>query len=595
MPKNLVELAEESFRRHRDRPLFGTKAAGGTTWTTYGEVADAVDACRAGLAGLGVRAGDRVAIISANRVEWAVAAYATYGLGATFVAMYEHQQAKEWEHILGDCGATIVIGSTPAIVAAVEEMRARLPSITRVITIDAPTDGVATFAGMLERGRANPVPSISPEPDLIASLIYTSGTTGLPKGVMLSHGNVTSNIATTLEIFPFFPDDRLLSFLPWAHAYGALELSVVLGSGASTALVTDVKKLVEELADARPTILVGVPKIFNRLYAVVTKQVAERPRFVQSLFRRAVRAAARRRRNEPTTVFDRLALAFADRAIFSKVRARFGGRLKYAITASATLSLEVAEAIDAMGIQVYEGYGLTETSPLVSANLRTPGGRKLGSVGRPIPDVRVVIDEARGFQPGQGEIVVYGPNVMRGYFGHPEETAQTIAPDGGLRTGDVGYLDEDGFLFLTGRIKEQYKLENGKYVMPSPLEEALKLSPFILNVLVYGDNRPHNVAIVVLDVDAVRAWANETRQTIGPDLTSAPNVRALVEGELRRYGESFRGYERPQAFAIVTDDFTVEGGLLTPSLKLKRREAVARYGATLEALYRETSAKAAHG
>lgn len=595
VPRNLVELVEESFQRYRDRPLFGTKTASGRTWTTYGEVSAAVDAFRAGLAGLGVRAGDRVAIVAGNRIEWAVAAYATYGLGAAFVAMYEQQRSKEWEHILGDCGAKVVIGSTPHVVAALEEMRPRLPSLTHLIAIDAPKDGATTFEGVLERGRANPVAAISPEPDAIASFIYTSGTTGLPKGVMLSHANVTSNVATTVAIFPFTPDDRMLSFLPWAHAYGQIELDVVLASGASAALCTDVKNIVEELAEVRPTILVAVPKIWNRLYASVTKQVAERPKFVQSLFRRALRTAARRRRDEPTSAMDGLALMLADRLIFSKVRERFGGRLKYAISASATLSLDVAEAIDAMGIEVYEGYGLTETSPLVSGNVPDPGGRKLGSVGRAIPGVRVVIDESLGDRPGHGEIVVYGPNVMRGYLGRPEETEKALTADGGLRTGDIGYLDEDGFLYITGRLKEQYKLENGKYVMPSPLEETLKLSPYFLNVMLYGDNRPYNVALVVLNVDAVRTWAKQRGLTLGRDLTTDPNVKKLVEDDLARFAQSFRGYERPQAFSITTEDFTIESGLLTPSLKLKRREAIARFGEALEALYRQPRPQATPG
>ncbi|HSQ62897.1 MAG TPA: long-chain fatty acid--CoA ligase [Polyangiaceae bacterium] len=595
VPRNLVELAEGSFQRYRDRPLFGTKTATGRTWTTYGEVSAAVDALRAGLAGLGVRAGDRVAIVAANRIEWAVAAYATYGLGAAFVAMYEQQRSKEWEHILGDCGAKVVIGSTPHVVAALEEMRPRLPSLTHLVAIDAPKDGTSTFEGVLERGRANPVPAISPEPDALATLIYTSGTTGLPKGVMLSHANVTSNIATTIAIFPFTPDDRMLSFLPWAHAYGQTELNVVLAAGASAALCTDVKNLVEELAEVRPTILVAVPRIWNRLYASVTKQVAERPKVVQSLFRRAVRTAARRLRNEPTSAMDRLALRLADRLIFSKVRERFGGRLKYAISASATLSVDVAEAIDAMGIEVYEAYGLTEASPLVTGNLPDPGGRKFGSVGRAIPGVRVVIDESVGDWPNRGEIVVYGPNVMRGYFGRTEETAKALTADGGLRTGDIGYLDENGFLYITGRIKEQYKLENGEYVMPSPLEEALKLSPYILNVMLYGDNRPYNVALVVLNVDAVRAWAKQRGLTLARDLTTDPNVKKLVEGDLARFAESFRGYERPQAFGLITEDFTIESGLLTPTMKLKRREAIARFGEALDALYRQPRPQAALG
>ncbi len=586
-PRNLVELAEASFRRYKDQPFLGTKTGSGRRWATYGEVAADVDALRSGLVELGVRPGDRVAIVSANRVEWAVAAFATYGLGATFVSMYEQQRAREWEHILEDSGAKVVIGSTPRVVGALQEMRPRLPSLAHVIAIDAAEDGASTFEGVLERGRANPVPSVSPEPEAIACFIYTSGTTGMPKGVMLSHENVTSNIATALEIFPFSPEDRMLSFLPWAHAYGQIELNIVLASGASAALVSDVKNLVRELGEARPTILVAVPKVFSQLYANVTRQVAERPKLVQHLFRRAVRTAARRRREERTSAIDTVALAIADRLIFSKIRERLGGRLKYAISASATLSLRVAEAIDAMGIQVYEGYGLTETSPLVSGNVRDPGGRKLGSVGRPIPGVRVVIDDSIGEQPGHGEIVVYGPNVMRGYFGRAEETAEALTAAGGLRTGDIGYLDSDGFLYVTGRIKEQYKLENGKYVMPSLIEETLKLSPYIANVLVYGDNRPYNVALFVIDVGAVRAWAEREGLRLDRDPTADPKVKQLIEGELVRLSDSFAGYERPSAFALTTEDFTIENGLLTPSMKLKRREAIARHGATLDRLYRE--------
>lgn len=598
-PRNLVELAEASFARYADRPLFGSTTPGSEdggirrTWTTYADVAEAVDAFRAGLSSVGVGSGDRVAIIAGNRVEWAVAAYATYGLGATFVPMYEQQRSREWEHILGDCGAKVVIGSSERVVAALDEMRARLPKLETIVAIDAAAsrDGkTTTFDDLLERGRKAPVPSMSPAPESIAGFIYTSGTTGMPKGVMLSHGNIASNVATALAIFPFSPDDRMLSFLPWAHAYGQVELHIVIAAGASTALVTDVGKLVDELADAKPTILIAVPKIFNKLHSAVVKEVTSRPKFVQTLFRRAIRTASKRRAGQRVSTVEDVLLKVADRLIFSKVRARFGGRLKYAISASATLSFDVAEAIDAMGIAVYEGYGLTETAPIVSGNL--PGGshgekRKLGSVGRAIPGVRVVIDESVGGLPkGQGEIVVYGPNIMQGYYGRPDENQKVFTSDGGLRTGDIGYIDEDGFLFISGRIKEQYKLENGKYVMPSPLEEALKLSPFILNVMLYGDNRPYNVALVVIDVGAIRIWAKNNNVSIDErNITVDAAVKKLIEGELERVSTSFRGYERPRGFVLITDDFTIESGLLTPSLKLKRREAMARYGGVLQALY----------
>ena len=224
----------------------------------------------------------------------------------------------------------------------------------------------------------------------------------------------------------------------------------------------------------------------------------------------------------------------------------------------------------------------------------TPSARRLGSVGRVIPGVRVVIDESLGDGPGRGEIIVYGPNVMKGYHDRPEENAKAFTSDGGFRTGDLGYVDDDGFLFITGRIKEQYKLENGKYVMPSPLEERLKISPFILNAMLYGDNRPFNVALIVIDAMAVRGWAEREGIDLGADPTRHPRVAALVRGEIDREGASFRGYELPRAFVLTTEDFTIENGLLTPSLKLKRREAIARHGSALEALYRDAALLEAH-
>jgi long-chain acyl-CoA synthetase len=588
-PRNLVELAEQSFQKHADRPLFGTKGGAGWRWTTFAEVQAAIDAFRAGLASLGVREGDRVAIVAENRLEWAVAAYATYGLGATFVAMYPQQRHDEWEFILHDCAAKVVIGSGEIVVDALEEMRPRLPALAHVVAIDASMNRRPTFDELVARGREHPVPAIHPRSDAVAALVYTSGTTGKPKGVMLTHGNIASNIESVLSIFPIYSEERLLSFLPWAHAYGQIELHVVLATGASTALVTDVTKLVEELAEVKPTVLVAVPRIFNKLYAGVSKQIAGRGKLIERLFQRAVATAAKRRRGEPTSLMEKVVLAVADRLIFSRIRERFGGRLKYVISASATLSLDVAEAIDAMGLQVYEGYGLTETAPIVSAN--TPGARKLGSVGRTIPGVKVVIDESGGDQPGRGEIIVYGPNVMRGYHERPEENAKAFTPDGGLRTGDIGYLDRDGFLFITGRIKEQYKLENGKYVMPSPLEEKLKLSPFILNTMLYGDNREYNVAIVAVDVNAVRGWAEENHLTLASDLAHDPRIQELVRAEIARLDDTFRSYEKPRDQLIITEDFTIESGLLTPSMKVKRKEVLNRYGAALEALYREP----AHG
>ena len=259
-----------------------------------------------------------------------------------------------------------------------------------------------------------------------------------------------------------------------------------------------------------------------------------------------------------------------------------GGRLRYAVSGSAALSREVGEFVDALGIEVYEGYGLTETSPVVSVNY--PGHRRMGSVGQAIPGVRVEIDTQVTGDPENGEIVVHGPCVMQGYHNRPKETGEVLRVDRGLRTGDMGRLDADGYLFITGRIKEQYKLETGKYVVPSPLEEELKLSPFIASVMLYGDNKPHNVALVVPDREALARWADQQGKKLG-DPTSDPAVRELIRAELAKYSEGFKSYERPKDFIIVNEDFTVEAGLLTPKLSVKRRNVLARYGGALDALY----------
>jgi long-chain acyl-CoA synthetase len=264
--------------------------------------------------------------------------------------------------------------------------------------------------------------------------------------------------------------------------------------------------------------------------------------------------------------------------VFAKVRARFGGQLKYAFSGGAAISLQVAEFIDSLGITVYEGYGLTETSPIATANY--PNNRKIGSVGRALPQVSVKISD-------DGELIVYGPNVMQGYHNRKEENESVLLPDGGFRTGDMARIDEDGFVFITGRLKEQYKLENGKYVVPTPLEEQLKLSPYVLNAMVYGDNKPFNVAIIVANLSAVKDWGKDHGVVeIDTDkLLADPKVRALFKKELEHYGEKFKGYEGVKEFALISEDFTTTNGLLTPSLKVKRRKVIERYQALIDALY----------
>ena len=357
---NHIELAAASVARFADRPLFGECHGGAWHWTTYAEWYAGVAALRAGLATLGVGPGDRVAIVSRNSTAWAAAAYATYGLGAAFVPMYEAQRPDEWEHILRDCGATVAFGRTPVIAATLTEMHRRLPALQHVVTIEPDSRAPLSLATLTAPGHpAAAARAIAP--DDVAGLIYTSGTTGMPKGVMLTHRNLVSNALATVAGFPIGPDDRTLSFLPWAHVYGQVcELHILIGAGASTAFNIDIDHLLDDLRVVQPTILVAVPRVFSKLHLSVRAQIEHQPRVIRAVFERGLAASLRHRRGEHLDLRERVVCWLAG-FLFSRIRRTFGGRLRFAISGSATLAREVAEIIDGLGIEVYEGYGLTET------------------------------------------------------------------------------------------------------------------------------------------------------------------------------------------------------------------------------------------
>jgi long-chain acyl-CoA synthetase len=585
--QTLVDVYTDSVKTYPDSPLFGTKRDGRWEWMTYLEFGRQTDAFRAALSELGFKRGDRIAIIANNRPEWAVAAYACFGLGVAFVPMYEAQLPKDWEFIVKDCEARGLIVATDAIAAKTRAFLDSIPGLEHIVSLDPATKEdakVHTFAS-LTATKAK-VASITPEPKDIACFIYTSGTTGNPKGVILSHGNIASNVSAIHDVFPMSSMDRSLSFLPWAHSFGqTCELHGLLSMGASLAIAESVDKILDNLAETQPTLLFSVPRIFNKLYGAVQKQISGKPGFIQSMVKSSLATRKKQRSGAQVSLGEGLVLALTDKVVFSKVRARFGGRLKYAFSGGAAISTDVAEFIDGLGITVYEGYGLTETSPITTANW--PHNRKIGSVGKPIPGVKVSLSSEQ-------EIIVEGPNVMLGYHNRKEENDAVFTPEGGFRTGDMGRIDGDGFLFITGRIKEQYKLENGKYVVPTPLEEQLKLSAYVLNAMVYGDNRPYNVALVVANVDAVRKWGQDNGVSEGDaeKLLAHAKVQRLFKDELDHYGEKFKGFEGVKDFALIPEDFTTDNGMLTPSLKVKRRKVVEVYQPVLDALYAKKKEKA---
>lgn len=595
LPKyeTLVDLFQESVSRYAERPLFlpGPPNRRAMTYDAFGRE---VDRLRGGLASLGLTDDDRIAIVSTNRPEWAVAAYATYGLGAAFVSMYDHQRLDEIVYILRDSGSRAVLISSPLLIEAIEARRAELPELEFIISIDEPPmAGALSYSELIDRGTEAPSAIITPKASSVAAFIYTSGTTGRPKGVKLSHLNLASNVSALERVFPVRSDDRSLSILPWSHIFGQVaELHILFSRGASIAFSTGAVHLESDLKRVKPSVLITVPRILIAMMETIHERVAAERPYKQRVFSKAMENIEKRnqlaRERRSSGMVDLLDRVF-DRFVFERVREELGGSLRLVVSGGAPLSREVAEFIDALGIPVYEGYGLTETSPIVATNY--PGSRRVGTVGKPIPGVQVEIDTEVRDHRSHGEIIVFGHGVMLGYHGLDEENAAVfVERDGrrGIRTGDTGYFDGKGFLHLTGRVKEQYKLSNGKYVVPSALEEHLKESVYIENVMVHGEGEDFNVALIVPNFEKLSEWA--AARGLPTELESIlvhPEVESLYRREISKYSGPFKGYEHIRRFKLLMDSFTPENGLLTPTLKIRRAQILERYGDVLAALYDE--------
>jgi len=590
-PDNLAELFENAVNRWPDNNLFGTKNNNGDIdWFTYRDIGTRIDNLRSGLASLGVKKGDAVGVIANNRPEWAVAAFATYGLGGQFIPMYEAELTSTWKYIISDSALKVLFVANDEIYHMVKDFPGEISTLETIYIIDS--DRENSISELEKKGETAPVELIHPDPYDVAALVYTSGTTGEPKGVELTHGNLTSNARGGAIIFPDFcrEDGRSVSILPWAHSFGqTAELYNFLQFGGSIGFMESVQTLGDDLALFKPTFIVAVPRVFNKIYDGLWAKMNDEGGLAKKLFTMGVNSAKTKRelaRDGKSSFLTNLKFKIADKIVFSKVRERFGGKVEGAMTASATMNVEVAHFFHDIGIPVYDCYGLSETSPGVT--MSCPTAYRIGSVGKAMEDVRVFIDTQYGDPViGDGEIVVYGPNVMKGYNNKPEATKSVMTEDGGFRTGDRGRIDEDGFLYITGRIKEQYKLENGKYVFPSSLEEDIRLVPEVANAMVYGEGRAYNVCLIIPDFMVLEKTVAELNISSDPqDIVSSEAIQKMITDKIKASLENkYGGYEIPKKYLFIAEDFTLENGMLTQTMKLKRRSVLERYEDQIEKLY----------
>ncbi|MGL5113345.1 MAG: AMP-dependent synthetase/ligase, partial [Flavobacterium sp.] len=555
-----------------------------------GDVGKRVDHFRGGLAHLNIQKGDAVGIICSNRAEWAVAAFASYGLGARFVPMYESENYSTWEYIIKDAAIKFLLVSSPAIYEQIKNLKENTVALEHIYIMD--TSGEQSMNHLEVIGEHNFVSANIPSSSDIACLIYTSGTTSDPKGVLLTHGNLTSNSRAGFRRYINHLSQKSvsLSILPWAHSYGqTAELYNWLFFGGSIGFMTSMETLADDFVKVKPTFLIAVPRVFNKIYAGIHQKMEEEGGFKFKLFNSSLAAAREYRLKEGrVAIGTKVRYWIGTKLVFSKIKERFGGNLLASVTASAQMNEDVSSFFADIGISVYNCYGLSETSPAITMN--SPELNRKGSVGCALEFIKIRIDKAMVDDNNEdGEIQVMGPNIMAGYHNKPETTKAIFTEDGWLKTGDRGKLDADGFLYITGRFKEQFKLENGKYVFPSALEEDIVLLPYIEAAMIYGDGRPYNICVVVPDHATLRKTAELLNIKTDVDkLIHLPSVQEFVGIEIRKSLKSkYGGYEIPKKFIFSDIPFTVENGFLTQTLKLKRRIVLDTFMDQIEALYQE--------
>jgi long-chain acyl-CoA synthetase len=594
IPSTLAGFCLAAIARHDKPDAVSERRDGQWVSVSAAEFVRRVRHIALGLSDLGIQPKDRVALISENRPEWSIADLAILSLGAVTVPIYTTQSIDQIQFILEDSGTRALLISGGRVLKHARKGFEDVQRLEHVIVFDSQAAAGLDRATMLEsveaRGAAIELDDATAFNKLLArgrsedlaTIIYTSGTTGEPKGVMLTHDNFVSNVLSITGGLPIMPTDVSLSVLPLSHIFERTVFYVFCYMGVSVNYAASIEQVGEYLREVRPTIMTAVPRLFEKVYHRIIKKGMSAGGVQSKIFARSLligqRYAELKDKGRRIPVSLKLRHVVADRLVFTKWREGIGGRLRYFVSGGAPLSPTLSYSFLGAGINILQGYGMTETC-IVSAN--RPDDNRVGSIGKPFDGIEVVIAE-------DGEMLIRGPNVMRGYYGHPESTLR-VMKDGWFATGDVGYIDEDGHLFLTDRKKDLFKLSNGKYIAPQQIESLLKQSEFINQVVVVGASRKYPVALIVPDWEALKSSlraAGETAAATHAELSAQSSAIKMVQKDVTAITAHLADYERVRRVALLPEEFSIDSGEMTPTLKVKRNVIDARYGKVIDELYR---------
>ncbi|MGQ9643737.1 MAG: AMP-dependent synthetase/ligase [Ignavibacterium sp.] len=596
----LYRYLTEEFSKTTNKDLIKYKVEGKFVGVSYDKFKEETDRFAFGLANLGIKRDDKISIISENRPEWVYSDMAILALGAIDVPIYPSLTAESVEFIINNSESKGIIVSNKFQLNKFLKIRNNCKTIEFIIIynekdFDPNVPGLYTFKQVQDIGKRyqQEHPNLLKDsieftkPDDICTIIYTSGTTGEPKGVVLTHNNILSNVRAALECFPINKDDVFLSFLPLCHIFERMAgYYTAFSSGGTICYAESIETVAQDLIAVRPTIMTTVPRLFERMYSKIIKNVESQPEKKQKIFFWAIDvgkeyAQAKKKGRVPISLAAKHKIA--DKLVFKKLRERTGGRLRFFISGGAALSKELGEFFEAAGILIIEGYGLTESSPVIAAN--RVDDYKFGTVGKPFPGVEVKI-------ASDGEILAKGPNIMQGYYKNKKETDATII-DGWLHTGDIGEFDSEGFLKITDRKKHLFKTSAGKYIAPTPIENLFLASKYIDQFVLIGDRRMFLTALIVPDFEALKEYAdsNKIPYTKVDDLVRDDRIYKLLESEINQMQRQLANYERIRKFALLDKPFTIETGEITPSLKVRRKYIEERYRNLIEKMYESLEKK----